>query len=505
MWSLRKKIIYGAIIIVLLLLGYMIFKPKDNSKNITTDVAKIMNLKQTVLATGQVTSNTDLKLSFFTSGIVRSLKVKVGDKVTKGQILASLDQGNELGALTQARGAVASAQARYKRTLEGASNEEIKLSEVALENAKRDYDRQKSQQELLVKNAYKNLLNSTPEALLYDNTGEYQAPTISGSYNKEKEGNIIITVYKSNGGYSFNTEGLVIANGMVTEQIPQPIGDTGLYIRFPDINNVNITKWIISIPNKKAIDYVTNNNTYQAALKTQESVLGSAQALIDQREAELALKKSTARQADLDLAKADILTAEGQLQLASSNFEHTILRAPADGTITKVDIKIGELTQALKNVINLQDINNIYLEANINEANINNIKINAPVDITFDAFGTEQIFKGNILNVEPSSTIISGVVNYKITANVLNAPELRPGMTANMTILVEEKNNVLTIPARSIIKDKNGKKTVRLVTNTKTKEYKETEVTTGMDGDGGLVEINTGLMKDDEIVLLIKK
>ena len=56
----------------------MISKPKDNSANITTDTAKIINLKQTVLATGQVTSNTDLNLSFSTSGIVRSLKVKVG-------------------------------------------------------------------------------------------------------------------------------------------------------------------------------------------------------------------------------------------------------------------------------------------------------------------------------------------------------------------------------------------------------------------------------------------
>src|SRR3989344_4051244 len=90
-WSFTKKIIYGLIIVLLIFGAYMIFKPKDNSANISTDFAKIINLKKTVLATGQVTSNTDLNLSFFSSGIVRQVNVNVGDTVKKGQILATLD------------------------------------------------------------------------------------------------------------------------------------------------------------------------------------------------------------------------------------------------------------------------------------------------------------------------------------------------------------------------------------------------------------------------------
>ncbi|KKP30583.1 MAG: Efflux transporter, RND family, MFP subunit [Candidatus Nomurabacteria bacterium GW2011_GWF1_31_48] len=131
-WSTTKKIIYSMVIIILVFIGYTIAKSTDNSANITTDTVKLMDLKQTVLATGQVTSNTDLNLSFFSSGIVRSLNVKVGDNVKKGQILATLDQGNELASLTSARGAVAAAQARYQRILDGASNEEIILSKIAL-------------------------------------------------------------------------------------------------------------------------------------------------------------------------------------------------------------------------------------------------------------------------------------------------------------------------------------------------------------------------------------
>ena len=337
LWSLRKKIIYGIIFLVVVLILFFILKPKNNSANITTDIAKIINLKQTVLATGQVTSNTDLDLSFSSSGVVRSVKVKVGDKVSSGQILATLDQGDELGTLTQARGAVAAAQARYQSILDGASSEEIKLSQVALQNAKLDFDRLKSQQELLVSNAYHNFLNSTPEALPTSGQSDYVAPTISGNYNKDTEGDIKISVYYTGNGPSFNTSGIASGSGLVTTITPQPIGDSGLYIKFPSTSSTNITDWTITIPNKKAPDYINNYNLYQAALKTKDSVLGSAQAVIDQRQAELSLKQASARPADIDLAKANILTAQGQLELASANYEHTILRSPASGTITKVD------------------------------------------------------------------------------------------------------------------------------------------------------------------------
>jgi len=492
------------LILVVIFAGYKILKPEDNSKNITSDFVKLGNLKQTILATGQVTSTTDLSLSFNSSGTVRTLKVKVGDKVKSGQILATLEQGNVLAALTSARGALAAAQARYKRILEGASGEEISLSEIALQNAKLDYERVKSAQEVLVANAYKNLLNSTPEALPSGGGVDYTAPTISGNYTKGVEGKIIISVFYTGNGANFSVSGIASGSGTVTATTPQPLGDSGLFIRFPS-SNMSITQWEISIPNKKAADYVTNYNLYQSALKTQDSALGSAQALIDQRTAELTLKKSAARGSDIEAAQADILSAQGQLQGAQANFEHTILRAPINGTITKVNIKLGELSQVSKEAMVLQDIDNLYLEANINEANIANVKIDAPVELTFDAFGTENIFMGKVLKVDPASTIISGVVNYKVTASIESSPTLRPGMTANMTILVGEKNNILMVPTRSIITDKTGKKTIRLVTNTKTKAFKEIEVTTGMEGDGGITEITTGVQEGEEIVVLIKK
>lgn len=504
-WSWRKRILYGLLLLLVIFIIFNILKPENNSDKISTDLAKVIDLKQTVLATGQVTSNTDLDLSFSKSGVVKSIRVKVGDKVTQGQVLATLDQGNELASLTSAKGAVAGAEAKYKKILEGASNEEIDLAKIALENAKRDYSRIKSQQEILVKNAYLNLLNSTLEAVPTNGNNENDPPVISGNYQGDKVGEITITIYNTGSGVNFDSSGLVQGTGMVTSTTPQAIANSGLYIKFPTGSTSGTTEWIISIPNKKASDYVTNNNAYEAALKTQESALGTAQALIDQRQAELSIKQSVARPSDIDLAKADILSAQGQLQLANSNLESTIIRAPSNGTITDIDIKIGELAQASKSAIILQDIDSLYLEANINEANIVSIQRNALIEINFDALGTERLFTGRILNIDPASNVISGVVNYKVTAEVIDPPKLLPGMTANMTILVGSKKNALVIPARSILKDKSGKRIVRLITNTKTKEHEEKQVSIGLEGDGGLTEITNGLAEGDEVVVLIKK
>ncbi len=502
--NIKRKRTWIIIILILGVSSYFIFKTPSSVANTVTDIANISDLKETVLATGQVVSNTDLNLSFNSNGTVKSLKVKVGDKVKAGTVLATLDQETEQASLTSARGALAAAQARLKRTLEGASSEEITLSEIALTNAKRDYENVKTAQETLVKNAYDNMLNSTVEAIPKNGTSDYIAPIISGSYNLGKEGVINLTSYYSSAGTSFSATGLTSGSGVGNTIIAQPIGDSGLYIKFPNSTNISVSDWVINIPNKKATNYLVNYNAYQTALKSEQSALSQAQSMIDQRTAELALKKSVARSSDIDLANADILSAQGQVEAALARYNDTIIKAPVDGTITSIDIKIGQQSVALKEAIVLQDVSNIYLETNINEANIASLSIGMPIDITYDSFGPDKVFKGTITKIDPSSTLVSGVVNYKVTASTEQIPELRPGMTANMTIKVKEKKGIIAVQMRSILTDDKGGKTIRIITNKRTKKWKSVPVITGLEGDGGIVEVLSGVSVGDEYVILIK-
>lgn len=496
----KKKKIWIPLVLVFLIIIIILLRPNNNLKNITTDIAQPIDLKQTILATGQVTSNTDLSLSFKTSGVVKSIDVVVGEKVKAGQVLANLDQNQVLANLTSARGTKAAAEARLKRVLEGT---EIALAELSLESAKKDYENTLKYQETLVKNAYNNLLNSSPEALPKDDKNSYPSPTISGTYNLGKEGFINLKTYYSSGGMSFNTTGLLSATGLVDNITPQPIGDSGLFIKWASDTVPNTIEWIIEIPNKKAVNYLTNYNAYQLALENKQTALDQAQALLSLRQAEFDLRKITKSGSEIDLAQAEILSADGQLQQAQALYNDTRIIAPVAGTITAIDTKIGELSSALERAIILQDVSNLYIESNVNEANIVGLAIDLPVQITFDSFGPEEVFEGKVMSIDPSSTLISGVVNYKIKVSVDQIDNLKPGMTANMTIKVKEKNNVLAVPSRSILNNKDGTKSIRLINNTKKKKYIIVPVTTGMSGDGGLVEIVEGLTPGEEYVVLI--
>ena len=488
---LKKKRYWIPLLIVVIIAVYLLLRPSSAVKNTVTDFAKYSDLKETVLATGQVISDTDLNLSFNSGGTAKSIKVKVGDKVKQGDILATLDQGQAQANLTSARGSLAAANARYKRVLEGSTSEDVALSQITL-------DQTKITEQTIIDNAYQTLLNSIPEAVPADGTSAYTAPTISGTYSLGKEGSISLSTYYSSGGKSFIASGLVDYVGLADSVTPQPLGNSGLYIKFPtNYYDIGINNWVINIPNKKAANYLLNYNAYQTAK-------AGAKSAIDQSAAALAIKKAGPRSSDIDLALADITTAEGQVEQATVAYNNTMIIAPADGTITSVDIKAGELASALSPVITLQDVSNIYIEANINEANIASLSIGMPIDITFDAFGTDKIFKGNITKIDPSSTLVSGVVNYKIRVSVEKVDNLRPGMTANMTIKVAEKDHIIAIPIRAILEDSAGNKTLRIITNTNTKKYKEVKITTGMEGDGGLAEVTSGIKENDEFVVLIK-
>ena len=481
----KKKRTWAILIIVIIFLVFAL-KPDSSSLNVTTDTARYVDLKQTVLATGQVTSNTDLDLSFNSSGIVKSLKVKVGDEVKAGDILATIDQGGVFASLTQARGALAAAEARLKRIQE---NEEVTLAQVNL-------DQTKIIQDTLVKNAYVKLLNSTPEAILKEGGNNYEAPTISGSYILNKEGIINLDIYASQDGYSFNASGLTSGSAAANTLTPQPIGNSGLYITFPESNNSNL-KWVITIPNKKAANYITNYNAYN-------EVVNQAQSEIDKRTTELTLKKAKSTGSDIDLARADVVQALGQLQGAQAKYEDTIIRAPAPGTITKIDIKLGELSEVQKPVITLQDVSNLYVEAKINESSIANIKLGQKVSMTLDAFGSSRVFDGSVVHIDPSATTTDGIVNYKIKSSIINLDSaIRSGMNADINILTAEKSHVIVIPKAAIVQ-KDGKMYVNIITDMKRKKYEEKEVSTGLLGDGNLIEITIGL-SDGEAIAIISK
>ncbi len=499
---IRKKLLV-LVVVVLLVAGYFVLN-ENNTSNYAFITPTKGTLTRTVRATGQVVSAVDLDLSFSKSGFVSLVKVAVGDKVKKGDVLLSLDAGGDLANVTKARAALLGAEAKLKKTIDGASNEEISLARVNLENAKQDLINTKNTQNTLVSNAYSKLLNSTPEALPGGSQSTTViAPTISGTYNLSKESSININIYTTGNGLMFSTSGAVASEGVVSTTTPQPIGNSGLYILFSSTSNISNSNWVLNFPNKKAADYLTNENVYQSALNTKEAAISSAQSLVNQREAELNLKLAAARDADIDLAKADVLSAQGGLEQAQNTYSDNIIKAPANGTITKLDTKYGELATSNSPVITLEDIDNLYVEALINESNISEIALNQSVSVVFDALPGQQ-FTGTVYHIDPSSLTSDGVVNYKIKV-LLNDknPNIRSGMNAEIAITIKSKENVLSIPEASI-KNVDGKKFVDVATGKDKSDLTQTEIVTGESGDGNMIEVVSGLTEDASIAIVEK-
>lgn len=409
---LKKRYIISAIIVIFI----VFFSIKNhNGNNMLTDTVKVLDLQKSVLATGQVVSKTELELSFNTSGLVSKIDVEIGDKVRKGQVLASLRQASLLASLTQARGILAGAQAKYQNTIEGSSDEEVALAKILLENAKKEYEKVKAEQDAIV----------------------------------EKEDN--------------------------------------------DFWRTGENIYIVGAQDK-----------YIIAKQQREKLLIQAQSVIDQRQAELDIKVANATDSEIALAKADILSAQGQVEKAQADLENSIIRAPQNGTITKIDIKLGELAEVNKKAITIEDVENLYIEAKINEANIALVKIGDPVQIVYDSLGPEKVFNGVVFSIDPSSTTEDGVVNYKIkiALDEIDAG-IKPGMNADLTIITFKKEQVLVVPKLAVT-TKNGINYLKVLHESKRKIYNEVPVVLGEEGDGNLVEIIEGAVVDQKIVVSTK-
>lgn len=514
----KKKIIWT--IIILLVAGfavYRIYASKNTVSGIQTAVATKQDLQQTVLSTGQVISSTNLNLGFQTGGVVTQVLAKEGGKVKAGQTLAILNQASAGAALTSAQGSLAQAHANYEKVVQGSSNTQIAVTQqavytaqIALNNATTTLATAQAQQATAVKNAYNTLLNTSIAAIPTSGNTDTVTPIITGTYTGSSVGVYNISLYTTGNGLQFQISGLENASGNVRSQ-PTQMGTFGLFIQFGSVTPATGDNWTVSIPNTYAASYVANYNAYQTALQTQSSAISAAQGQVLSAQSALAQAQATlnnqlaqASSADIDAAKAQILSAQGQVDAAQANLSNTILKAPLDGTITQVDIKVGEQASALKEVMILQDVADLHAEADVSEANIASLQLGQSVDYTFDALGPDRHFAGTVLTINPASTVVSGVVNYLVKATLPNISDIKPGMTANMTILVAKKSGVLAVPSSAVI-NQNSNQYVRVMDDVKKGTYHQVLVQTGLSADGGLVEITSGLSEGQTVVTYIKQ
>ncbi len=493
----RNQWIIG-ILAVIVIIGFFFFRGKGNVAVLQTGAVARQNLEETVLVTGQVVSEVDLNLSFQSSGIVRSISVKEGDKVYKGQVLASLDQSSALATLTQARGSLLQAQAAYDKLVNGASQSDLQSLENAVSLAKVNLNSAYNSALSTLNSSYTAIYNTY--VLVDALQKNYFAATDTFGAKVLDNKKIIsdnLALAKSAISSAQGTDGIDLAITNLSNYLNNTFNSLQI-IRDQCDQDVYYSK--VPSADKTSLDtQKTAVTTALSSVNTLQNSIASYKVALQTALDNLSARKEAPRQEDIDLSKGQVLSAQGQVDAAQTALNNLIIVAPASGTITQIDTKIGELATPSKEVMILQDVGDLHAEADVSEANIASLQIGQIIDYTFDALSPDQHFLGKVLTINPASTIISGVVDYKVTGSFDNVPDIKPGMTANMTILVDKKENVLAVPSTAII-SKNNKKYVRVIDDSKTKSYHEVEVQTGLQADGGMVEIISGLSEGQEIV-----
>ncbi len=242
-------------------------------------------------------------------------------------------------------------------------------------------------------------------------------------------------------------------------------------------------------------------------LSTAQSQVDSAYKNYDVVRLQLVKMKAGASYDDLKLAQSQVDQAVANLDLINKQIENNIIKAPIDGKITEINYEIGEQVLNASPVINMLADDNFEIEVFISESDISKIKVNNKADITFDAFGDDYKIIGHVYFIDPAATSISDVIYYKVKINFTedeinkNNFVVKSGMTANVDIITNSKDNVLVIPNRAILNKDNGEQYVRILLN---EEVKEIPVVVGISGDQSMTEVYSEQLKEgDEIITSI--
>lgn len=154
--------------------------------------------------------------------------------------------------------------------------------------------------------------------------------------------------------------------------------------------------------------------------------------------------------AKIEQVKADLARAKAQLEQANVNVAHTIIDSPIDGVVVSRNVDVGQTVAASLQAPTLftiaNDLTKMQVLASIDEADVGQIRDGIKANFTVDAFPGET-FTGDIIQIRLNAQTLQNVVTYTAVIEVANPGlKLRPGMTANITVSIAKRENVLTVP-----------------------------------------------------------
>ena len=536
----KKRIIFAVVALVIIIVSVVFILSKNKKNGYETVTVIRQDVVDEVSESGTVKTGEQINLGFKSQEGLKEVYVKTGDKVSRDQKLATIDTNRLYYQLSQAKASLSSYQAQYQKLIAGPTAGELSVSETVAQNARNAFASAK--QNLLdieavagqsIDSAHEDALNVIDDSYLKSYTALTSVDTILQSYFITRSDQISMTVKNNRTVIDDNVKNIKILvdsakNNPTGNNIDNSLTQIKIYLNnilsslaiirqscedplyvssvsstdktILDTQKTNINTCLASIINAgQAIASAEKANTYN--INTAETQLATANGALIKAEEELNKLKAPARTEDIDYYGAQVRQGEAQVGLLVVQINDATLKSPVDGQVIAVLKRVGEVVAPTETIISILPNNPFEVTVNIYEEDVVKVKINNPVEINLTAF-SETIFSGRIIGIEPSEEMINEVVYYKTTIGFDNSPEgLRPGMTADVSIRVNERKNVLVLPLKAIQKI-GGKETVMVLENNKPVEK---EVKVGLRGSDSLVEIISGVNEGEMVIIPNKK
>jgi HlyD family secretion protein len=281
----------------------------------------------------------------------------------------------------------------------------------------------------------------------------------------------------------------------------------------------NVTTYLANIEQDKVNAAAPDLPMYKATLdrnaEMQREGVVSRQALDDANKdylAALTRKDSAKAQIGVDNAKlaqarAQVQQSQASLKQLEEQLSYTTIVAPMDGVILSRDVEIGDAVSSIlvlgstaTLIMTEGDINQVYVQGKVDEADIAHVYMAQPARIKVESF-RDLTFNGKVTKIAPLGVEKDNVTTFEVRVSIDNpGGELKANMTANAEILLDEHKGVLSVPENAVVYDNQKNATIGIPDKSQKDGQRKIPVKVGL-SDGSKTEIVSGLKEGDTVVL----
>ncbi|HET6978826.1 MAG TPA: efflux RND transporter periplasmic adaptor subunit [Pyrinomonadaceae bacterium] len=389
----KKLLIGGGFMAAVVLAGLYFWNDSASTPQYMTARVERGNLRNTVTATGALQAVTTVQVGSQASGTISALYADFNSTVKKGQVVAQLDPSTAKAQVDQARANLENAKAGLVQARAAVVNSRAGVSDAQARNLAAKSTVQNNAAGVSAAEANVTVLKAQQDDAM--SLLKQQESLLKAGVIAQRDYDVAQTAYKT-------------AEARYNQAVAQ-------------LNQAKLTEQSAS-----------------------SAGIAQSQATVEQSQAQVAQS-----QAQVQQAAAQVQQAQAALSLAEVNLSHTTITSPIDGVVVSRDVNVGQTVAASLSAPTLftiaNDLTQMQVIANIDQADIGLVEQAKSVKFNVDAFPGKE-FDGKIEQMRLNPVNVQNVVTYNVVIDVANPEQtLKPGMTANLTITIDERNNVLKV------------------------------------------------------------